>query len=541
MLKCPRMSSESTLSTSKPHGPLGPIAVSLSGGGYRAAAFHLGTLRFLDTVGLLPDVVGLSTVSGGTLTGLAWVVSQIDGKPFTEFYDGYSAYLKRTNVIGEALGELTSNRDHISHNWASLIRSAADVYARPDFLGERCFGEVLGASGLQFQEAIFNSTEFHTGLDFRFRRSNNPAALLGNINYKLPRSVAQHVRLADIAAASSCFPGGFEPLVFPQQFHWPQDFPLSAALGELAPGFNGGLPLMDGGIYDNQGVDSLMLAFEGTPNPPTLLISDVSVQEDEIYNIPEDPTKRGWVTLNGVSRMGWGLFFLTLACAAILAWHGFEAARTGTWSPEDYFLYLMPGALTASVAAALVWAHRRLHDVNAMLRKTLDMDAWPSFMKLTVAELAQMLVLRGSSLLALTSSVFMKRVRGLVFDRVYQAQDFKDRRMSNLIYALTVNRPRLFTEYPWLQPGPHLVALSQQACQMPTTLWFSNASQFTTLESAGEATVCFVLLRHIVEHRKGQYESEGQPLYGLFQRLRKEWAGFNQGVRAPEAQPSVAA
>ena len=45
--------------------------------------------------------------------------------------------------------------------------------------------------------------------------------LLGNANYPLPREVAQHIRLADVVAASSCFPGGFEPFVFPQQFEWP--------------------------------------------------------------------------------------------------------------------------------------------------------------------------------------------------------------------------------------------------------------------------------------------------------------------------------
>ncbi|EAU62796.1 conserved hypothetical protein, partial [Stigmatella aurantiaca DW4/3-1] len=94
------------------HGPLGPLALALSGGGYRAAAFHLGTLRFLDRMGLLRDVAGLSTVSGGTITGMAWAVSMLDGKPFSEFYDAYSTYLKQTNVIHEALEGLTTHRAH---------------------------------------------------------------------------------------------------------------------------------------------------------------------------------------------------------------------------------------------------------------------------------------------------------------------------------------------------------------------------------------------------------------------------------------------
>ncbi|MBN1207331.1 MAG: patatin-like phospholipase family protein [Myxococcaceae bacterium] len=517
------------VSPSTGHGPLGPLAVSLSGGGYRAATFHLGTLRFLDRVGLLRDVVGLSTVSGGTITGMAWVVSQLDGKAFPEFYESYSAYLKRTNVISEALEGLTSKRDHGSHAWASLIRSAADVYAGPELFGDRRFGEVLGAQKLQLREAIFNTTEFHTGLAFRFRRSERPNTLLGNNTHSLPRSVAEHVRLADIVAASSCFPGGFEPLVFPQQFHWPHSFPLQDALKALGSGFERGLPLMDGGIYDNQGVDSLLLAFHDSSSI-RLLISDVSVQEEQMYNVPSNPTQRGWVTLNGVSWLAWGLFALALVSAVILAGHGFSTAREDGWSWEDYFLYLVPGVLTAAVAGGLFWIRRRLKDVNALIKAQVEVDAWPSFRKLTVLEFAQMLVLRLSSLLALTSSVFMARVRGLIYKRVYQDPEYKGRRMANLIYALSEPYPGLFSEHPWMKPGPHLVKLAQQASQMPTTLWFTSGDQFEMLESAGEATVCFVLLRHILTEHKGQYEAEGTPLHELFQRLRKQWEVFNQAA-----------
>ncbi|TSC31336.1 patatin-like phospholipase family protein [Corallococcus sp. Z5C101001] len=536
------MSQDTPLPAPEQHGPLGPLALALSGGGYRAAAFHLGTLRLLDTVGLLPDVVGLSTVSGGTLLGLAWVVSQIDGTPFKTFHEAYSAYLKRTNVIAEALTGLTSDREHGSHAWASLIRSAADVYARPDFLGDRRFGEVLGASGLPLQEAIFNSTEFHTGLDFRFRRSGNPNTILGNNGYRLPRAVAPHIRLADIAAASSCFPGGFEPLVFPQQFHWPEGFPLEAAREALGPKFQDGLPLMDGGIYDNQGIDSLLLAYDRAESPPTLLISDVSTQDPQMYNVPENPTKRGWVTLNGVSWLAWGLLLLALASAAILAWRGFDAVSSGTWAPRDYLLYLVPGVLTAAVATALFWVRARLDDATALLKKQMNLDVWPSFKKLTVPEFSQMLVLRASSLMALTSKVFMKRVRGLVFGRLYQDPRFKNQRVSNLISALTVDRPNLFSRHPWIKPEARLVAQATQACQMPTTLWFTADAQFTTVESTGAATACFVLLRHLLDHHAGQFESPGRPLHELYVRLRQEWAAFNPSNPLPgEPQRSMAA
>jgi predicted acylesterase/phospholipase RssA len=507
--------------------PLGPLAVSLSGGGYRAAAFHLGTLRFLNHADLLKDVVGLSTVSGGTICGMAWVVSTLDGKPFTEFYTEFSSYLRQTNVIQQALDGLTGDRDHGSSEWASLIRSASDVYARPELFGDRRFAEVMGSDTLQLEEAIFNSTEFHTALDFRFRRSKDEQALLGNVNYRLPKEVAQHIRLADIVAASSCFPGGFEPLVFPQQFHWTQQYPLASALADLGNDFKSGLPLMDGGIYDNQGVDSLLLAFNES-SACTLLISDVTAPNKQMYNVPANPTSRGWITLNGVSWMGWGLFALALVAAVILAWHGAEEARTTDWTWQDYFLYLVPGAFTAAVAGALVWTRRRLRDVNRMLESSMDVQAWPSFRKLTVPEFVQMLALRATSVLALTSSIFMDRVRGLVFRQAYSDPNFKGRRVSNLIYSLTRDEAKLFTKHPWLKPKPHLVSLAQQAEGMPTTLWFTEDKQFYTLEAAGEATTCFVLLRHIVKHRAGQYETAGLPLHELYMRLRREWDVFQR-------------
>jgi len=43
------------------------IGLALSGGGMRAAVFHLGALRFLAEKKLLENIKYISTVSGGTL------------------------------------------------------------------------------------------------------------------------------------------------------------------------------------------------------------------------------------------------------------------------------------------------------------------------------------------------------------------------------------------------------------------------------------------------------------------------------------------
>ena len=439
-------------------------------------------------------------------------------------------------MIGEALERLRAER--ASGEWPSLIRAAADVYARPDFLGDRRLGQVLEASGLQLEEAIFNSTEFHTGLAFRFRRSDRPRTILGNRNYPLPRSVAQHVRLADVVAASSCFPGGFEPLVFPQQFRWTEQYPLRAALGELGRKFEGGLPLMDGGVYDNQGVDSLLLAFRDS-SATTLVISDVSARNDEMYDVPTHPGSRGWLTLRAVWWLALLLLVLALASAGVLAWSGWDAAREGDWRLRDYLLYLVPGMLAAGVGIGLWWARRRLREANRLIETTVDVEAWPSLRKLTVPEFTQMLVLRVTSLLALTSSVFMARIRRLVFGQVWEDENFEGRRIASLIYAMARDEPALFDAHPWLRPSDALVRLAKTAEAMPTTLWFNEPAQFTTLQRAGEATICFVLLRHIVRDRPREYESDSSPLHQLYERLRAEWDRFN-GPEAEAAAPAAA-
>ena len=56
--------------------PIRDIGLCLSGGGYRAAAYHLGALLRLNQAGLLPRLRTVSSVSGGSIVaaflGLHW-------------------------------------------------------------------------------------------------------------------------------------------------------------------------------------------------------------------------------------------------------------------------------------------------------------------------------------------------------------------------------------------------------------------------------------------------------------------------------------
>src|SRR5258705_8880400 len=54
-----------------PEGDVRRIGLALSGGGVRAATFHMGVLKRLAVEGLLERVSAISTVSGGSLVTAA--------------------------------------------------------------------------------------------------------------------------------------------------------------------------------------------------------------------------------------------------------------------------------------------------------------------------------------------------------------------------------------------------------------------------------------------------------------------------------------
>ena len=50
------------------------IGLALSGGGYRAAAYHIGTLRALHKLKILEKVDVISSVSGGSITSAYYLL-----------------------------------------------------------------------------------------------------------------------------------------------------------------------------------------------------------------------------------------------------------------------------------------------------------------------------------------------------------------------------------------------------------------------------------------------------------------------------------
>lgn len=108
--------------------------------------------------------------------------------------------------------------------------------------------------------------------------------------------------------------------------------------------------------------------------------------------------------------------------------------------------------------------------------------------------------MRLTSLLALTSSVFMARIRGLVSRGVYTDPSHEHKRVSNAIEDLNLaDDEELELELgPELRaPSPALARVGRCAASVPTTLWFDSDYEQPALVASGQASTCLNLMRWI--------------------------------------------
>jgi len=518
----PQPGSSAAAATPNNTPPFDEIALTLSGGGYRAAAFHLGTLDMLHRLGLLQSVRVLSTVSGGTLTGLKYALSVTEGNTFEEFYREFYSFLGTTNVIGAGLAGLKPPKQSpFANQMPSLIRSAAEVFASPNMLGSKTFGLILQDQTSHLREASFNATEFRTANYFRFQRSASSKARIGNGNLSVRREVAEMIRLADIAAASSCFPSGFEPIRFPDDFLWPQDVEEIRRL--LGRSFTECVPLMDGGIFDNQGVDSVVRAYERGNQPVGLLIiSDTTQRNPSLFEFTPEK-KRGWLTLNTLVKLGWIVFLISLVTTItlIIAW--MLSILTDRFHLVDLFLYGVPIILSSFLAGGLWWIRRQYKEGQRRVEELTTVELWPFLKQLTMPELIYLISGRAKSLITLTASVFMKRIRALVFKDIKVHPSYLNREVSNLIYDLddTGKFPdHIVTE---LAPTDEFRDLTAHAEQVETSLWFNEPNELRNLVACGQVTTCFNLMRYILDKREIELRTSGSREEGVYKNALALW------------------
>ena len=130
-------------SANLPATPLENLALSCSGGGYRAASFHLGTMSYLNRLTyqgkpLLENVKMLSTVSGGTITGIVYTLQRQQGRSFEEIYAFLMDKLMTLDLLKLGIEKLNPDATwRNEYKRKNLINAFAELYDEHFTAGDR--------------------------------------------------------------------------------------------------------------------------------------------------------------------------------------------------------------------------------------------------------------------------------------------------------------------------------------------------------------------------------------------------------------------
>jgi NTE family protein len=216
------------------------VGLALSGGGFRAVLFHVGSLWRLAELGVLAKLDRISSVSGGSIVAgrLAECWTDLGTPPMLDRF---------RELVAEPLQSFcrrTVDAVAISRGALSPFRTAADVL-------EEIYAEHLFAKRLnQLPDRptfVFNSTNMQTGRSFRFTKKYLADWRIGMLkNPSLP--------IAKAVTASSAFPPMLSPVVLKDvgQFEAVEGADLNDD-----PFYTRKLYLSDGGVYDNLGLETV--------------------------------------------------------------------------------------------------------------------------------------------------------------------------------------------------------------------------------------------------------------------------------------------
>jgi NTE family protein len=215
-------------------------ALCLSGGGYRAMLFHLGTLWALNDHAWLPKLDRVSSVSGGSITaavlGMNWGALTFDRGRATNFADlivkpvrGLAGKTLDIKAVLNGLFKRGSISDKLIAAYDKELfkkKTLQDLPERPRF--------VINATSVQ-SAALFRFSKPYIW-DYRVGKIDNPA-----------------VSLAAAVGASSAFPPVLSPMTL--DVSKLTFVPKSGTDLQKAP-YTDTAILTDGGVYDNMGIET---------------------------------------------------------------------------------------------------------------------------------------------------------------------------------------------------------------------------------------------------------------------------------------------
>lgn len=245
-------------------------ALCLSGGGYRAALFHLGAVRRLDELGILASLTTVSGVSGGSILANLLADPRLTVPPGGGPVDGFDAHvaaplrrLASRNIRTAAL--LAKGRPR---NWRApdaAIRALADELAA----AVPWWSAPLGARDPGPPQVITGATEIGYGVDWVFEDPTlaRPGGRVGDYRTGYAAAPAD-LRRADVVAASCAFPPFFSPMVLDGEGIRLSGGRRGVESVEDRRSILRRIRLTDGGVYDNLALEPVWKSHA------TVLVSD---------------------------------------------------------------------------------------------------------------------------------------------------------------------------------------------------------------------------------------------------------------------------
>lgn len=234
------------------------IGLALSGGGFRATAFHLGVFRKLHQMKILWKLDLLSCVSGGSIAGAFLATNWGDDSAL----DRLEKYLRTTSIA------VSSAVAGILDPFETRLDKLAAAYDRDLFHGKTL--EQLSNG----PRLYLNATNLASGNLFFFVTGESKPTEMGE--HELGTGPADGFSIAKAVAASSAFPPVFPPLKLEKDDYNVPDVDY--------------ITLTDGGVYDNLGANPL---FRGRNDLDYALLSDAG----KPFEIEDRPTEWGSIVL----------------------------------------------------------------------------------------------------------------------------------------------------------------------------------------------------------------------------------------------------
>lgn len=232
------------------------VGLCLSGGGFKAAIFHLGALERLNELGLLLSIDRISSVSGGSITagwlGLNWAklaTTSTGAKPVAAGFDALikkpllrfamSADVDVSSVVEGIFSPKDSGAERLSAAYAKHLFGKATLADLP---------AARNASGQRIAPSFkINATSFQHNSLWRMGRDYIA-------NYEVGLFPNPAISLADAVAASSAFP----PVLSPMKLDLRGLTVRTGTEGPLfKPPYSTRPLVLDGGLYDNLGLETV--------------------------------------------------------------------------------------------------------------------------------------------------------------------------------------------------------------------------------------------------------------------------------------------